>query len=146
MTSTTTTATPGRQRSPQPARLALAAVLSIVVASLLDTLLAVIGRSVFSVPSDFPAYQPVAYIMLTVVGIVGASIAWNLIASKAQNPTALLHRLAVIIVPVSMLADLALLFGGSSVLGVFTLMVMHVAVGVPAYYALTRLAPPRPAV
>ena len=43
-----------------------------------------------------------------------------------------------------MLADLALLLSGQSPAGVALLAVMHVVVGLSAYAALTRLAPPRP--
>jgi hypothetical protein len=133
-----------RTRSPHPGKLAGAAVLAIVVASLGNTLLALIGKSAFSVPDDFRGFQPGAYIFLTFIGIVGASVAWAAIAAKAAKPVDLLRKLAVIIVPVSMLADIALLVAGESPAGVAVLLVMHVVVGATAYYALTRIAPPRP--
>ncbi|MFF1823693.1 DUF6069 family protein [Kribbella sp. NPDC058245] len=134
-----------RTRSPHPGKLAGAAVLAIVAASLINTLLALIGRSVFSVPDDFKGFQPGAYIFLTVIGIAGATVAWSAIAAKAAKPVELLRKLAVIIVPVSMLADVALLVTGQSPVGVVVLAVMHVVVGLAAYFALTRIAPPRPA-
>ncbi|NEA35732.1 DUF6069 family protein [Streptomyces sp. SID13031] len=134
-----------RTRSPHPGKLACAAVLAIVVASLGNALLALIGKSAFSVPGDFKGFQPGAYIFLTVISIVGASVAWSAIAAKAAKPVALLRKLAVIIVPVSMLADVALLVTGQSPAGVAVLLVMHVVVGLAAYFALTRIAPPRPA-
>ncbi|WP_405061680.1 DUF6069 family protein [Kribbella sp. NBC_01505] len=134
-----------RTRSPHPGRLAGAAVLAIVVASLGNTLLALIGKAAFSVPDDFKGFQPVAYVSLTFFGIVGASVAWSVIAAKAAKPVDLLRRLAVIVVPVSMLADIALLVTGQSPAGVAVLIVMHVVVGLAAYFSLTRIAPARPA-
>jgi hypothetical protein len=134
-----------RTRSPHPAKLVGAAVLAIVVASLGNTLLALIGKSTFSVPDDFKGFQPGAYVFLTFIGIVGASIAWAVIATRAAKPVELLRKLAVIIVPVTMLADIALLVAGQSPAGVAVLLIMHVVVGLAAYYTLTRIAPPRPA-
>jgi hypothetical protein len=133
-----------RTRSPHPGKLAGAAVLAIVAATLINTLLALIGRSVFSVPNDFQGFQPVAYISLTTLGIVGASVAWSAIAAKSAKPVDLLRKLAVIIVPVSMLADVALLVAGQSPVGVVVLALMHGVVGLTAYLALTRIAPPNP--
>jgi hypothetical protein len=132
-----------RSRTPHPGRLAVAAVLSIVVANLVNALLALIGWSVFNVPDDFDQFQPAAYVILTVFGVIGASIAWAIIAAKSKNPVTLLYRLALIVVPVTLLADVALLVGGASPAGVIVLMIMHATVGVITYYALTRIAPAR---
>ncbi|WP_405061677.1 DUF6069 family protein [Kribbella sp. NBC_01505] len=132
-----------RSRAPQFAKLAGAAVLAVVVACSVNTLLALIAKAVFSVPDDFKGFQPVAYVSLTFLGIVGASVAWSLIAARAAKPVELLGKLALIIVPVTMLADLALLLSGQSPAGVAVLALMHVVVGVSAYTSLTRLAPPR---
>jgi len=134
-----------RSRAPGLGRLAGAGLVAVVVASVVNTLLALAGTAVFGVPDDFKGFQPAAYVSLTFFGVVGASVAWSLIAARAAQPVELLRRLAMIIVPVTMLADLALLLSGQSPAGVALLAVMHVVVGLSAYVALTRLAPPRPA-
>ncbi|MFI5730845.1 DUF6069 family protein [Kribbella sp. NPDC051587] len=132
-------------RSAGLGRLMGAGVLAVVVASLVNTLLALVGQGVLGVPDDFKGFQPAAYVSLTFFGIAGASVAWALISARAARPVGLLRRLALIIVPVSMLADLALLLTGQSPAGVAVLVVMHVVVGLSAYLSLTRIAPPRPA-
>ncbi|TDD44393.1 hypothetical protein E1263_40840 [Kribbella antibiotica] len=133
-----------RSRAPQVGRVAGAAVLAVVVASVVNAALALIGTAALSVPDDFKGFQPVAYVSLTFFGIAGAAVAWSLIAARAAEPVELLRRLALIIVPVTMLADLALLLSGQSPAGVALLVVMHVVVGLTAYFSLTRLAPARP--
>ena len=135
-----------RQRTPHPSRLAGAAALAAVVAVGIDALLALIGRSVFSVPASFTQFDPISYISLTVIGVIGASIGWAIIAAKAKDPGKLLFRLAVIVVPVTWLADAALLVAGESPIGVVILMIMHIGVGTITYFALSRIAPPRSSV
>jgi hypothetical protein len=146
MSSTALSGTQLRTRSPQLLRLAGAAVVAIIAATIVNYVITLIGVGLLSVPAAFPAYQATSYIALTVIGVVGASVAWTIIAAKAKDPVGLLRKLALIIVPVSMLMDVALLVAGMSVIGVLTLLIMHVTVGAIAYYSLTRIAPPRPAV
>jgi hypothetical protein len=132
-----------QHRIPNPLRLIVAAVLAVVVAGLVDAALAAIGVSLLSVPADFHQFQPSAYLTLTVPGVIAATIVWVIVAAKAKNPTALLRRLAIIVVPVTWVADVALLVTGQSPLGVVVLMVMHAGVGVITYLSLTRIAPAR---
>lgn len=132
-----------QHRIPQPLRLILAAVLAVVVSGLADAALAAIGVSVLSVPAGFTQFQPSAYLTLTVPGVIAASIVWVIVAAKAKEPTALLRRLAIIVVPLTLVADVALLVTGQPPLGVVVLMLMHAAVGVITYQSLIRIAPAR---
>jgi hypothetical protein len=122
-------------------RLVGAAVLAAVVAGLVDAALAAIGVSVFSVPAGFSQFNPGAYLSLTVLGVIGASIAWAIIAARAKNPASLLYRLAIIVVPLTLLADVVLLVTGQPPVGVVMLMLMHAGVGAITYLSLTRIAP-----
>ncbi|HEX3783839.1 MAG TPA: DUF6069 family protein [Pseudonocardiaceae bacterium] len=139
----TTVSAASRQHAPQLGRIFGAAAVAAVAASLVDALLALIGRSVFSVPATFSQFNPPFYVSLTVFGVIGASVAWAVVTRRAENPVALLRRLALIVVPVTLLADLVLIADHQPPLGAVTLMVMHIGVGVITYMSLTRIAPPR---
>ena len=70
-------------------------------------------------------------VFFTVVGMAGAVVVFGLVVRFAKRPVRVFRRVALVVLLVSLVPDLLLLFSGSmpgtTVAGVFTLMVEHVA-------------------
>lgn len=131
-------------RPSSPARLLLASLLAIVGSLVADALLVRIGTAVFPSTAGYVHFQLADYAKLTVIGVVIACAAWPIVARVCAAPRWLFTRLAVLVTLVLLLPDVYILSQGQPARAVAVLMVMHLAIAVVTYAALTRVAPPRP--
>ena len=128
----------------RPLRLLAAFLLSDLVISLSNAALSVIGRSVFSAPDDFCAFEVRNSMPVTLTGLLLATVAWVLLSAYSPRPAWWLYQSLRIVVAATAVVSLLLLATWRSVLGVVTLDLMVVVGASVVYLALTRLAPPTP--
>jgi uncharacterized membrane protein YeaQ/YmgE (transglycosylase-associated protein family) len=132
-----------RHRQPAAAAVVLATVVSIVGSLAVDWVLARLGVAVFPSTKGYPHFQFADYAKLTVVGIVGACVAWPIVTRLCAAPRWLFARLAVAVTLVLLLPDLAILVQGQPAKAVLVLVLMHLGIGIITYNALVHLAPTR---
>lgn len=89
-------------------------------------------------------FTPVAWVGLTVLGILGASAGWPVVAAFTRRPRWLFGWMALAVTMVLLLPDVVLLGQGNPAKAVAALMTMHVAIAVVTFESLVRLAPERP--
>ncbi|HET9689774.1 MAG TPA: DUF6069 family protein [Acidimicrobiales bacterium] len=135
---------------PQPAhgqpgapRWAAATVIALVGSVVADWVVATVTVAVVPSTSGYQHFRASDYIGLTVIGVLAACVGWPVVTRACSHPRWLFSRLAVLVSAVLLLPDVALLVQGQPVAAVVGLMVMHVAIGVVTYFALTRIAPER---
>ena len=123
--------------------LPLAVVAAVVVAGIADAAVAAVAVAAGASP-DFAPLQPGAYLFLTVVGIVVASVAWWLI-SRTSRAASTMRWLAPAVVLVSLAPDIQLgatrSLPNTSWTGVVGLMVMHLVVAGAALLTFSRARP-----
>jgi hypothetical protein len=107
-------------------------------------MLATIGQAAFTVPAAFGKFAFGTYALLTVLGVAGATAAWAAVARLSARPKWLLTRLAALVTALFLIPDFLLLGTPGNPAGpVAILMLMHLAIAVITYAALTELAPVR---
>jgi hypothetical protein len=117
-----------------------AAVVSLAAALMLAT----IGQAAFTVPASFGKLAFATYALLTVLGVAGAAATWAAVARLSARPRWLLTRLAALVTALFLIPDFLLLGTPGNPAGpVAILMLMHLAIAVITYAALTELAPVR---
>src|SRR5258708_2547582 len=62
-----------------------------------DVALVAIGRAAFTVPASFDKFAFGTYALLTVLGVAGATLAWDALTRLSFRPAWLLTRLAALI-------------------------------------------------
>jgi Family of unknown function (DUF6069) len=136
---------PAVQAVPPTYRRVMAAGLAAVVVSLAaDLVLATIGQAAFTVPASFGKFAFGTYALLTVLGVAGAAATWAAVARFSARPKWLLTRLAALVTALFLIPDFLLLGTQGNPAGpVAILMLMHLAIAVVTYAALTELAPVR---
>ena len=136
---------PAVQAVPPTYRRVMAAGLAAVVVSLAaDLMLATIGQAAFTVPASFGKFAFGTYALLTVLGVAGAAATWAAVARFSARPKWLLTRLAALVTALFLIPDFLLLGTRGNPAGpVAILMLMHLAIAVVTYTALTELAPVR---
>jgi hypothetical protein len=98
--------------------------------------------AVLPVPDNFSPLKGPAFVALTIVGVLGAVIAFAAVGRFAKNPVRTFRIVAGVALLLSFLPDLGLLAGmpGATPVGVLALMAMHVVAAVIAVGVLTGLA------
>jgi Family of unknown function (DUF6069) len=136
---------PAVQTVPPAYRRVVAAGLAAAVVSLAaDLMLATVGRAAFTVPAAFGKFAFGTYAPLTVLGVAGATAAWTAVTRLSSRPKWLLTRLAALVTALFLIPDFLLLGTLGNPAGpVAILMLMHLAIAVLTYAALTQLAPVR---
>jgi hypothetical protein len=136
---------PAVQTVPPTYRHVVAAGLAAAVVSLAAGLmLATIGQAAFTVPAAFGKFAFATYALLTVLGVAGAAVTWAAVARLSSRPKWLLTRLAALVTALFLIPDFLLLGTPGNPAGpVAILMLMHLAIAVITYAALTELAPVR---
>jgi hypothetical protein len=131
----------------QPAawRLIAATVVALAGSLVADAVLVRVGTAVFPGTSGYDHFQFSDYATLTVIGVLIACAAWPVVTRLCRSPRWLFARLAVLVTVVLLLPDVLILTGGQPARAVAVLMVMHLAIAVVTYLALTRIAPERTA-
>jgi hypothetical protein len=108
---------------------------------IINSVIAVLARSLFDAPATFQPLTLPAYGTFTVFGAIIGAIGWHLIATRARHATRLLGWLVPTLLVLSLIPDLMLLADktvqpGTTTAGVIALMLMHfgvAAAAVPAY-------------
>ena len=109
-----------------------------------DLILATIGQAAFTVPAAFGKFSFATYALLTVLGVAGATATWAAVTRLSSRPKWLLTRLAALVTALLLIPDFLLLGTWGNPAGpVAILMLMHLAIAVITYTALTELAPVR---
>lgn len=131
-------------RPPRWLLLAMAAAVALAGSLVADAVAVHVTTSAFPATARFSHFRLADYGALTVVGVLGASVAWPVVARVSSAPRRVYFRLAVVATAVLWLPDGLLLFLGEPGPGVAALMVMHLLIALITYNALVRLAPVRP--
>jgi hypothetical protein len=116
--------------------------LTIVVATIANSLLRFLAVSLFDISPDFIQLQIGPPIIFSVVGVLGAVIVFALIARFSRRPIRLFRIVALIVLLISFLPDIGLLATGApgaTPLSVGVLMLMHVLAWAISVGMLTRL-------
>ena len=79
-------------------------------------------------------------LLVTVIGVVIACLAWPVVTRISSAPRWLFLRMAVLVTLVLLLPDLYILPNGEPLRAVAVLMVMHLAIAVVTYNCLVRIA------
>src|ERR1700761_889131 len=126
-------------RQPGATRFAVASAVSVIGSLLADALLVALGEAVWPGTKGYAHFEFADYGKLTVIGVVIACAAWPIVARVCAVPRWLFLRLAALVTVVLLLPDVYIWYKGQPGEAVTVLMVMHVAIGVVTYTALTRI-------
>jgi hypothetical protein len=129
-------------RQPSALRVVVATIVAITGSLAADTLLVVIGERVFPSTKGYVHFQFGDYAKLTIIGVVIAALAWPIVTRTSSIPRWLYSRLAVLVTIVLLLPDVWLLHQRQPTRAVAVLIVMHLAIALVTYFAVTRVAPP----
>jgi hypothetical protein len=124
-------------------RLARVGGLAVALAIVVNVVIRTVAVSVLGIDGGFLPLGVGPTVFFTVVGMAGAVVVFGLVIRLAKRPVRVFRRVALVVLLVSLAPDLLLLFSGSmpgtTVAGVFTLMVEHVASWAIAVGVLTSL-------
>jgi len=136
---------PAPQAAPPTHRCLAAASLAAAAVSLAaDIVLATAGRTAFTVPASFGKFSFATYGLLTVLGVIGATVTWGALTRLSSRPKWLLTRLALLATALFLIPDFLLLGTPGNPTGpVVILMLMHLAIAAITYTALINIAPVR---
>jgi MFS-type transporter involved in bile tolerance (Atg22 family) len=113
----------------------------------INSLIALLARALFDIPSEFQQLTLPVYGFLTVVGAIAGAIAWHLVATRSRNASGTLRVLVPTVLVLSLIPDVLLLVSGSqpgtTTAGVVALMLMHFGVAAAAVPAYRRFIPPQ---
>ncbi len=142
MSSTQTSPITSKQHS-MSWRLWVVGFLTVLAAVVMNTLISLGAKALFSVAPTFIPLQPEGFIPSTVIGVVGAVTVFALIVRWAKHPRRLFQRVAVIVLLASLIPDLLLpfvrLYPGTTFLEVGALLLMHVATAFICLGILSRI-------
>ena len=118
--------------------------LTIVAAVIVNLLIRTIAVAVLQPDPQFPPFMPPITATFTVIGVLGAVIAYAIIGRAARSPIRLFRRVALIALLVSLIPDVLVAITGSppgaTVANAIVLMLMHTAAWAISVGMLTRLA------
>lgn len=133
-----------RHRPPRWPLLVVAAAVALAGSLAADAVAVHVTTGAFPATTSFSHFRLADYGSLTVVGVLGACVAWPVVARVSSAPRRLFFRLAVLATALLWLPDGLLLLLGEPGAGVGALMAMHLVIALVTYNALVRLAPVRP--
>ena len=117
--------------------------LMVLAAVVMNTLISLGAKALFSVAPTFIPLQPEGFIPSTIIGVVGAFIVFALMMRWAKHPIRLFQRVAVIVLLASLIPDLLLpfirLYPGTTFPEVGALLLMHVATAFICLGTLSRV-------
>jgi hypothetical protein len=120
-------------------------VAAIVVACVVNVIAAMLLRSAFGVPAEFPALQPPAIIIVTVLGVGAAVIAFALVNRFARNPVRTYLIVSAVALVLSFIPNIMIALNpnpaipGNHPNAPFALMMLHVTSAIVAVGMLTTL-------
>jgi hypothetical protein len=109
-----------------------------------DLILVAIGTSIFPATKGYGHFAFSDYGKLTLIGVVGASLAWPIVTWVSSCPRWVYLRSAIAVTVVLWLPDLWILSKGQPVDAVAVLMAMHLAIALVTYNSIVRVAPAVP--
>lgn len=128
-----------------PGRLAWVGLLTVAVAVVVNVLIRTVAVSVFGIGEGFQPLGVGPTVFFTVVGVTGAVVVFGLLWRFARRPVSVFRRVALAVLLVSLVPDVLLLFSdsvpGTTIAGVVTLMVEHVATWAVVVAVLTARFP-----
>lgn len=110
-------------------RVVASGAVAVVVTTVVNVLIALALAGALQVPAAFAQLRPPAVVSVTIVGVVGATLVFGLLARIRPNPVRLFVRLAAAVLVVSWIPDVMLLVlhvPGATISAVFSLMSLHV--------------------
>jgi len=117
---------------------------AVVVAVVVNVVIRTVAVTVLGIGEGFLPLGVGPTVFFTVAGMVGAVVVFGLMLRLAKPPVRLFRRVGLVVLLVSLVPDLLLLSSGSmpgtTVAGVLTLMVEHVASWAVAVGVLTTPA------
>ncbi len=126
---------------------AVAAAVGAAGGLVINSVIALLARTLFDIPAEFQQLTLPVYGFLTVVGAIIGAIGWHFIATRSSNATGTLRVLVPAVLVLSLIPDVLLLVSGSqpgtTTGGVVALMLMHVGVAAAAVPAYRRFIPPQ---
>lgn len=144
--STADAALPNRPTGPEPERVAgrrllWAGPLIVVAAIAANVVFALITVRIFGISPEFLALTPGAITMFTLFGVVGAVVVFAIVARFARRPFSLFRKIALVVLLLSLIPDLALLFlpDPAGAVEVILLMITHVIAAGIVVWLLERL-------
>lgn len=102
--------------------------LIVVAAIAANVIFTLITTRLFGISPDFIALTPPAIAMFTLFGVVGAVVVFAIVARFARRPFSLFRKIALVVLIVSLIPDLAMLFvpDMAGPVEVVVLMITHV--------------------
>jgi hypothetical protein len=127
-------------------RLFLAGLATAVAAIIGNFLVAAIIGALADIPAEFEPFMAPRYILFTVLGVIGATIVYWLLARSGPAGVSRFTKVAIVVLIISLIPDLGLLVSnalpGTTTAGIIGLMLMHVVTAVACILLLPRIAPP----
>ncbi len=112
-------------------RLARVGALAVGLAVVVNVVIRTVAVSLLGIGEGFLPLGVGPTVFFTVAGMVGAVVVFGVMLRFARRPVRLFRRVALVVLVVSLVPDVLMLFSGSmpgtTVAGVITLMVEHVA-------------------
>src|SRR5262245_59290416 len=135
---------PEREERISGRRLLWVGPLTIIVAVIANQVVQLLALSLFNISPEFPPLQSGPPVAFTIMGVLGAVIVFAIVGRLARRPIRLFRRIALVVLLLSFLPDIALLatgaLPGTSLVAVGTLAVMHVVAWAISVWMLTTLA------
>ncbi len=120
-----------------------AGLLAVIAANLANILLGLLTVAAFDISPAFLPLQAGSIFFFTTIGVAGAALVFALFARFARRPVHTFKVVALVVLILSLLPDLALLrsspFAGTTPVAIVTLMFMHVASWAVSVSLLTTL-------
>lgn len=118
--------------------------LTIIAAVVANQIVHFLAIALFNISPEFPPLQPGPPIAFTIMGVLGAVIVFAIIGRLSRRPIGLFRRIALVVLVLSFIPDIALLLTGAmpgtSLVAVGTLMLMHTVAWAITVWMLTTLA------
>ncbi len=112
-------------------RLARVGAVAVALAVVVNVVIRTVAVSLLGIGEGFLPLGVGPTVFFTAAGMVGAVVVFGVILRFARRPVRLFRRVALVVLVVSLVPDVLMLFSGSmpgtTVAGVITLMVEHVA-------------------
>ena len=122
-------------------RLARVGALAVGLAVVVNVVIRTVAVSLLGIGEGFLPLGVGPTVFFTVAGMVGAVVVFGMMLRFARRPVRLFRKVALVVLVVSLVPDVLMLFSGSmpgtTVAGVITLMVEHVASWAVAVGVLT---------
>ena len=136
---------PADSSRPDLRRLIWVGPLIVAAAIVANVLFALLTTRLFGVSDEFPALTAGAIAMFTLFGVLGALIVFALVARFSRRPYALFRKIALVVLVVSLIPDLAMPWLPGPVpagpIEVILLMITHVIAAAIVVWLLERLTP-----